>query len=279
MKKIFAALLLSLAQSVWAVPAAVVDAVQFPAFLDRNGLSVPLTIGTELQTNDQLRTGSGGRLLLKLPEGSVVKLGEKATFQIAKHKGEGGIFTATMNVLEGAFRFTTDVFSKRKPRNVQFGIAKNITIGIRGTDLWGRGRGDKDIVCLIEGKIEVKGNDDKAVTLDQPLQFFQSTRTAPPLPVSTLDPKQLAEWALETELVKGKGATSAGGTWRVVLSGFAGRDEARNANRQLRASGYPSEVGSLNTLQITGLGDEAGAKALAESLKGKYGIKEAAAMQ
>jgi hypothetical protein len=280
MNKLFGAILLLVTQTVLAAPAGVVETVQFPAWLDRNGLSVPLGAGIELQQNDGVRTGEGGRLLIKLPEGSLLKLGQNATFQFeAVAVKKGGLFQAGMRVLEGAFRFTTSALAKSRPRNVSIGIAKAITIGIRGTDLWGRGHEDKDLVCLIKGKIDVTGNDNKTVTLDQPLQFFQSTRTAPPLPVTFLDKEQLDQWATETELETGKGAATAKGAWRFVASGFANRDEAAAANRFLRADGYPAEIGAFNTVQITGLAGEPEAETLVSELMGRYGVSEARAMK
>lgn len=280
MNKLVGAILLLLTQTVLAAPAGVVETVQFPAWLDRNGLSVPVGAGIELQQNDGVRTGDGGRLLIRLSEGSLIKLGQNAHFQFeVVSVKEKGLFQAGLQVLQGAFRFTTSALAKKRPRNVSIGIAKTITIGIRGTDLWGRGREDKDLVCLIEGKIDVTGNDSKTVTLDQPLQFFQSTRTAPPLPVAFLDKAQLDEWALQTEIETGKGAASAKGAWRVVASGFASRDEAAGANRALRANGYPAEIGALNTVQITGLLGEIEAESLAHELMGKYGITEVRAMK
>jgi len=280
MNKLVAAILFLLAQTVLAAPAGVVETVQFPAFLDRGGLSVPISAGIELQQSDGVRTGEGGRLLIKLAEGSVLKLGQNAHFQFeAVAVKKGGLFQAALQVLEGAFRFTTSPLARSRPRNVSIGIARTLTIGIRGTDLWGRGREDKDMVCLIDGKIDVTGNDSKTVTLDQPLQFFQSTRTAPPLPVGFIDKAQLAQWAAETEIETGKGAASAKGAWRVVASGFASRDEAADANRALRANGYPAEIGAANTVQITGLAGEMEAETLANALTGKYGVTEARAVK
>src|SRR6187399_1932413 len=112
---------------------AVVEAVQYPAWLERDGRSVPLTPGTALQANDQLRTGNNARVQIKLGEGSTVKLGEKAKFQIERIEARG-IFKATLNVLTGAFRFTTDALKKKIERDVSI-KAKNVTAGVRGTDL------------------------------------------------------------------------------------------------------------------------------------------------
>src|SRR5688572_16526839 len=90
---------------------AVVEAVQYPAWLERDGRTVPLTPGTALRARDQLRTGDNARVELKLAEGSSVKLGQKARFAIEKVE-DRGIFRAALNVLDGAFRFTTDKLVK-----------------------------------------------------------------------------------------------------------------------------------------------------------------------
>jgi hypothetical protein len=57
---------------------AVVEAVQMPAWVERGGGRMPLAPGMALQSDDDLRTGADARLLLKLAEGSAVKLGENA---------------------------------------------------------------------------------------------------------------------------------------------------------------------------------------------------------
>jgi hypothetical protein len=255
-----------------ATPIGRIDSLQLPAWLERGGLTVPASPGTELFAGDKLRTGKDARLLISLAEGSVVRLGENAIFEIATAERKSGIFTAALNVAEGAFRFTTRALARAQPRDVRISVARNATIGIRGTDLWGRGRGDKDIVCLIEGKIDVTGNDNLTRRLDQPLQFFQSTRSAPPEPLAFLDPKQLAIWAKETDIEAGKGASS-GGVWKVVIGGFVGRDSLLAASRSLRDSGYAVEKSANNTLTIAQLASEAEAGTLATRLTAEFGLK------
>ena len=84
-----------------------VEAVQYPAWLERGGNAVPLTPGTRLEASDRLRTGANARVQLVMGEGSTVKLGENAQFVIERAE-ERGVFTAALSVLTGAFRFTTD---------------------------------------------------------------------------------------------------------------------------------------------------------------------------
>jgi hypothetical protein len=124
---------------------------------------------------------------------------------------------------------------------------------------------------LIEGKIDVTGNDNKTQRLDQPLQFFQSTRTAPPEPISAIDPKQLALWAVETDLEAGRGAT-ASGQWKVVASGFASREALLAASRALRNAGYGFERSGEGVLSLSRLASEAEATALAAQLKTEFGL-------
>ena len=276
MKKLICALAFLLATVF--VPSAMaaagaVEAVQMPAWLDRAGLTVPVSPGVALQAGDTLRTGTGARLLLRLEEGSLVKLGENARFVIEKAQPKGGVFEAAFNVVNGAFRFTTQTLAKSTRRDVKIRVGQNATIGIRGTDLWGRGRDDKDIVCLIEGKIEITGNDNKLLTLDQPLQFFQSTRSAPPEPLTSLPPPQLEVFAAETEIEFGKGS-SAKGNRKVIVSGFATRDEARQAARGLRSNGYPAEITPDNTVMIDKMESELSARQLGAQLKAGSGFKE-----
>jgi len=277
MKRTLHAILLLAASAVVASAAtagvATIESVQVPAWLDRGGLTVPAAPGIELQAGDTLRTGRGARLLLKLSEGSAVKLGENAQFTLESAQRKNRVFQAALSVLSGAFRFTTSALGKAQPREVQVRVARNFTIGIRGTDLWGRGREDKDIVCLIEGKIDVTGNDNKTEKLDQPLQFFRSTRTASPEPVALLEAKQLEVWAAETEITPGKAAIGKG-AWKVIISGPASRDVAQAANRQLRAAGYPAEKSGDSALVIGHLNGEAEARDLADRLVAEFGFAD-----
>jgi hypothetical protein len=255
-----------------AAPPIVVETVQYPAWLERGGQSVPLTPGTVLGSNDSIRTGDNARVQLKLAEGSKVKLGEKARFKIERVETRG-IFRSTLQVITGAFRFTTDALKKKDKRDVTIGV-KNVTVGIRGTDLWGKSTDDRDLVCLLEGKISVGAEGHPPVTLDTPLDFYQKPRDGKP-EVAKVDAKQLEQWSAETEIPKDGSAARAGGRWRVVAATFAKRDEALALNRSLRSEGYPSEIvpGDRGfAVQVAGLAGEADARSLAGSLAKVKGV-------
>ena len=89
-------------------PSATVEGVQMPVLLVRDGRLYPLNVGVSLKDNDQIRTGTNSRVLLRLAEGSLVKLGENAIFRVDNLQQDSKakkVFSATLGVLKGAFRF------------------------------------------------------------------------------------------------------------------------------------------------------------------------------
>jgi cell division septation protein DedD len=275
MKKAMVSLLAALAMGAagaFAQPA-VVEAVQYPAWLERGGHAVPLAPGIALQAQDKLRTGANARVQLKMAEGSAVKLGENAQFSIDKSETRG-VFRATLSVISGAFRFTTDALRKSQKRDVSIKVL-NVTAGIRGTDLWGKSTGERDLVCLLEGKISVGSEGHPTVTLDQPLDFYQKPRGGTPA-VAKVDEKQIAIWAQETEISRDGPSARVGGKWRVTAATFTTRDEARALNRTLRAGGYPAEVAAAEgrfAVAVSGLAGESEARALMANLRTVKGVE------
>jgi len=265
-----------------AAPAAVVEGVQMPAWVERPGGSrMPIAPGMELKSGDQVRTGANSRLLVKLSEGSLVKLGENGSLRIAEIDPQGdGLFKAALGVVEGAFRFTTDALVKGRKRDVRITVA-TVTAGIRGTDLWGKSdTADRQIVCLIEGRIEVGAAGETPVTMDQPRQFYQRTR-GQTAPIGFVEPAQLAEWAKETEIAAGAGAARQGGKFRVTLVQSDTQSGALAVYDQVRAAGYAAQIRPVKAgdrlvydVRIGSLPSKAEAEALATQLRGKYGVVE-----
>ncbi len=274
------AFLLLVAWQAVAAPAATVEAVQMPAWMERSGRSSPLTPGMELRSGDQVRTGPESRVLIKLGEGSLVKLGENAALRIAELAPASDAFKAVMNVLRGAFRFTTAVVAKERRRDVSIRIA-TVTVGIRGTDVWGRSRDEREIVCLIEGSVEVAAEAETPLVLDRPRQFYhrQAGKTQP---VGEVGPQQLAQWAKETDIEAGKGAVRRRGAWKVQLLSTANARDALQLSERVRQAGYPAAVypekdgeKRIYRVRIQNLPARADAQALAARLRASHDVPKA----
>jgi len=274
MKRTMASWTLMALVSLWtgtaAAQASVVEAVQYPAWLERGARAVALTPGTVLQAQDRLRTGGNARVRLRLSEGSAVKLGENAQFVVERIEDRGA-FRAGLAVLAGAFRFTTQALQLPRARDVSIRV-KNVTVGIRGTDLWGKSTDERDLVCLLEGRISVGAAGHPAVTLDRPLDFYQKPREGPPQ-VAQVDLAQMEAWARETEIA-GDGST-ARGPWRVVAAVAANRDSALVLARRMRSAGFPAEIApadDLFALQLSNLASEEHAREVMGNLRAVPGI-------
>jgi hypothetical protein len=280
-----AALLAGAGLQAAAAPAAVIEGVQMPAWAERTvagGIRrIPLAPGMELRGGDEVKTGAGSRVYLKLAEGSLVKLGENASLRILELSPDrGGLFRAALNVLEGAFRFTTDALARERRRDVSIRVA-TVTAGIRGTDLWGKSdRDDKQIVCLIEGRIEVGAEGETPVVMDQERQFYQRDK-GKTAPIGFVEPAQLVQWAQQTEIADGQGAARLGGKWRVTLASAPTQGEALDVYTQLRTAGYAAEIHPAKAgakrvyyVRISRLPTKGDAEALAAQLRGMHGVTE-----
>ena len=294
-KAFLTALLMSAAASALAAARAdvVVEGVQMPVWVEHaSGARDPLATGKSLANRDRIYTGSGARALLRLADGSLINLGENGQFvldDLGQRKfNQKDVVTASLEVVSGAFRFTTQALHKfHGERDVKVTIA-TITAGIRGNDgygtrptrMWGKADKARDIVCLIDGTITVARGQD-AFTMAQPMSFYIAPKNEPPLPVAPVAQKQLDEWSAETEMVFGAGALHQGGKWKVYLADADTQEAALGIYDGLREAGFAAEIRPVKTeagliyrMRVSNLPSRQEAQMLAGKLKGKMEIAE-----
>lgn len=270
-----AALVVLAAISAHATSVLTVESVLSPAWVERaNGRREPLTVGMDLNNKEKVHTGDGGKALLRMAEGSAVKLGESAMLAVddlvQKQDAKGGVVGASLEVVRGAFRLTTGLLGKSSSqRDVRVKI-NTITAGIRGTDVWGKSESERDIVCLLEGRITV-AHGAAQFAMEEPNSFYIAPRKGPAQPASRVSVEQVKEWSAETEIDPRSGAVCRGGTFRVTV---ASSNDERSANAQgdkLRESGFPAVVTRMGEgryeVRIESLADNADAVTLADLLK------------
>ncbi|MDH4150378.1 MAG: FecR domain-containing protein [Betaproteobacteria bacterium] len=255
-----------------------VEAVISPAWVEHaGGAREPLAPGQVLRDGDRVLTGSGARVLLRMAEGSAVKLGENAHLGVDRLTDNASaadrLVSGALDVAQGAFRFTTRFFGAQRARR-DFSIRiVTVTAGIRGTDVWGKSSADRDVVCLIEGRIFV-AHREQAFTMQDPLSFFIAARDGTRQPVAPVAPAQLQQWATETEIAPAGGATRRDGAHRVVLAAGVEEAAALDLGQRLRTDGYPARLrayraasGLRYEVHIAGLASAEDAKTLADALR------------
>ena len=237
---VLASIQLLLSTAVFAAAPAAVEVVQAPAWRDRGGLTVPLAAGMELQSGDVVRTGPGARAYLTLAEGSRVKLGEAAQFSLhSRSLQPERFFRGALDVLSGPFRFTTGRLKRALPRELAIRVG-TATIGIRGTDLWGRTDKDGDLVALLEGRIEIT-RAGQTTEMAQPLTYYDAPR-GQAATVKPLDPGVFRTLARQTEILPGDGAARAKGRWHVRAGSASGEEAALELYDRVRDAGFAARV-------------------------------------
>jgi hypothetical protein len=182
-------------------------------------------------------------VLLLLAEGSEIRVGAEAGFVLAKldpPSEDHGIFSGLVRVVRGALRFTTTPRSRPFRRRLKLQIG-SVNAGISGTDVWTKATADRDIVCLIEGRVDITREENGPVTLDRPLSFYVAPRNAPPEPVTSVGPGQLTKWMAQVALKAGTGVVSSG-PWTVALGSFRSEDRTKRAVAEFHGAGIPAEV-------------------------------------
>lgn len=278
-RRLFAAAVVSLA----AIPAhaagvLTVESVLSPAWVERaNGRREPLAVGMDLANKEKVHTGDGGKALLRMAEGSAVKLGESALLSVddllQKQDGKGGVVGASLEVVRGAFRFTTGLLGKSaSQRDVRVKV-NTITAGIRGTDVWGKSEGERDIICLLEGRVNV-AHGAAQFTMTERYSFYIAPRKGQAKPPSTVSAEQVKEWSAETEIDSRSGASRRGGTFAVTAATAADERSAAAQRDKLRDSGYAATMSRVGDgpsaryeVRIEALPDDTEAGVMIERLK------------
>ncbi|HWU84483.1 MAG TPA: SPOR domain-containing protein [Rhodocyclaceae bacterium] len=224
-----------------------VQAVQYPAWLERNGQKTPLSPGDGLRGGDIVLGGdANSRILLGMADGAQIKLGGNSRFTIEKlniqTRAGNTTVDAAFKLAEGFFRYSSSVLGKLSgKRNIDLTV-RTATIGIRGTDYWAMSDVEHDAVCVFDGKVEVATQDQGMISLDQPTAFWARFFDKPAAPAGNATPGQLARFIASVEPEPGNGVAIVNGRWRVLAAELNKQVEARELAARLRATGYPAEV-------------------------------------
>lgn len=222
-------------------------ALQPPAWIERGEIRAPLYPGAAIQPGDRLSTSSGGRIHLELEDSSTIQLGEGSSFempalQVLDDGSDTGLLKGTLKLAKGSFRYSTGPLSQFRKRELGVSIGPAIIGGVRDSDIFARSEDTQDLLCLIEGQVQVAGPDAPEQTLDQPRTFYVVPRGQPPRPVAPAPQAKLASWLASTELRPAEPALHSGGRYRVVLVSVATEAQAQREALRLAKLGYPVEV-------------------------------------
>ncbi len=225
----------------------VVEAVQLPAWVERNGDRRAAEPGQRLQAGDVAVTATGSRAVLRLSDNSLVKLGEATELALQNlesgRKDGQSQMAGKFRLVTGVFRYATDYRSKALgiQRDVSLQTA-TATVGVRGTDFWAMSDAEHDAVCVFEGAVAVMRDGRDTISLDQPGAFWVVFTGQPEKPAGQATPAQLNKFIAQGDLQPGTGVLVQGGQWRTVVATFPRLAEAEALRMRLQKAGYPASV-------------------------------------
>ena len=257
--------------------------MNYPAWLIRDYETRPLLPGARLGANDLIRTGDGGRVRLRLDDGSALGIGQKSRVVIGSAPaadGDGASRPWTdLQVLRGVFRYAAAEVSAAPALEIGIGA---ISARLRQAELWGRSDQSQDLACLISGRAEMSAGDGQGASLTQPLSCFVKPRERAALPVDRVDMQQHRLWLDESAVAADAGIAAAAGQWQLVLISLTDIDSAERELWRLRELGYPVNKKSvirdgrtLHRLLLPGFVSAEAALAARGSLAERLGIGDA----
>jgi len=125
--------------------------------------TVLINVGENVVRDEIVQTSQDSVAKLVLTDSSNLSIGPNSVVKLDKFvaAGASNYGKATINVLKGAFRFTTGHFDKRA-YEIKTGVA---TIGVRGTIYEGRAEARQTILNVLEGVVWVRTKDGRVCNL------------------------------------------------------------------------------------------------------------------
>ncbi len=159
----------------------------------------PVRTGMVLRQGDEIRTGRRGRAYIDFPDNSRVKLGNHSRFLVREWSTDAGIFSSTLRIFQGAFRYTAGFISNGLSARRTTLTTRTAVLGVRGTDFWGRVDKDKTFFLLLEGEVSLAPRFGEAIVYNEAgsaVSINTSTISEP----EALSAKTITPLAEETEI-------------------------------------------------------------------------------
>jgi len=232
-------------------PAALSDvsvrSMNYPAWVERGELRVPVAPGDQLQVGDVVHTGDSGGVWLQVKGGNVIKLGQAARLAIEQtgYRGEGddAVFVAAFNLLHGAFHFTSRFFilQPSAKHELDFKIGA-VTVELDSSDVYAHAAGGEDSVILIEGRIEITSPGHTATIMDTPLTRYRKAETDSVGQVDRIDRAMAENLGADTELDSSLGIAKVTGLKVLVLRSLSNPARVEAEITRLQQAGYAARA-------------------------------------
>jgi len=239
---------------------------------------------SEIQSGDTLNTQKDSYAQIKFADGAQITLKPNTSVKIEAFnfvESEPQKDSFLYSLVKGGLRAVSGLVGKRGDAEAYKMETATATIGIRGTDVWGKAEPTRDFVVLLEGKIDIQRGDEPAQRMETPMSLFMAPKGIATLPIAPVDPNDLQRWAQETELQDESGVVTSDGAWTLHLASYRKHSGATQVLQTLHDAGYAAYAegvtvggGEWTRLSVGGFASRADAEAVARSLQTQFVFPE-----
>jgi hypothetical protein len=160
-----------------------------------NGLARALYVGSTILVGDQLQTGEGARLQIRLSDGGMLTLGELSSITVEIYGRVESEGTALLKAVSGVFLAASGALAKMAPDRVTIETPSAV-LGVRGTEVWGRIPDETSVeVAFLSGTGVLVVTPEGSVEMAEPGTGLTIVAGAAPPPPKLWSAERLAEAA------------------------------------------------------------------------------------
>jgi len=225
---------------------AYVSALQPPVWVEQNGQRTALTASDALLPGQHYLTGPNGRLEIAMADGSTVKFGENAAFEMPslqlEQAGQESILKGALKISKGAFRYTAQPSGFIQKRQLDLYVGNDITIGLGNPDVWGKTEDGETQVCLLRGKIRVRSALQPDVPMEQVGSLYTFSKGQPPQTTTLAATEQLKDWTAQTAIDTSRPTLQSNGPYSVLIAVYLDEQHAEGIVASINKKGYPATL-------------------------------------
>lgn len=219
-----------------------VETLQFPAWVERGGVTAAMKAGWAIYTSDRIVTGTEGRVILStVGEGRIKLGGDSLVAMTPAYESTGGAEPALLTLQRGSMHLAAPMVRSGLPR-LPLQIGEGLTAEVGGGAIFAMATATEDVLALIDGVVGVAGPKLNPGTMKTSNTFLRVPRKGRASPVSVAVGDRTARWLSGTELVRDKPQLDAAGAWDVSLNSGYNMKMLETMACQIQARGYASEV-------------------------------------
>lgn len=220
-----------------------VETVQFPAWVERAGVRAAIKASWAIYTGDRIITGGDGRVVLSVAGEGRMKVGGSTQVDMTPaYEATGGPEPPLLTLRRGSMTLTAPMVRSAVFGGTQINVREGIAATVMGGQVFAQADSNEDLLVLVDGFAQISGPKLNPGSMKTAGTYLRVPRVGRAQAVSPAGGERIARWLSQPELVRGRPALDAGGTWDVSLNSGYNLRQLETMACRIQNRGYPTEI-------------------------------------